>query len=105
MLIYYLVQKIVLFDDRIQKLTSANAVLQSLHESRKIRRFSRFLHKKDPADDMHLQKLGRLLEVHNFMAKKGNKQKKYSAEFKMSVIMICAKTIWATGKRLATMGL
>ena len=54
---------------------------------------------------MLLQKLGRLLEVHNFMAKKGNKQKKYSAEFKMSVIMICAKTIWATGKRLATMGL
>ena len=93
------------FQRQFFPLTSANAVLQSLHESRKIRRFSRFLHKKDPADDMHLQKLGRLLEVHNFMAKKGNKQKKYSAEFKMSVIMICAKTIWATGKRLATMGL
>ena len=33
------------------------------------------------------QKLDRLLEVHIFMAKKGNKQKKYSAEFKESVIM------------------
>ena len=39
------------FQRQFFPLTSANAVLQSLHESRKIRRFSRFLHKKDPADD------------------------------------------------------
>ncbi len=32
-------------------------------------------------------KVRQLLEVHFFMGKKGNKRKRYSAEFKMSVIM------------------
>ena len=36
---------------------------------------------------MHLQKLDKLLEVHIFMRKKGTKNKKYRAEFKISVIM------------------
>ena len=36
---------------------------------------------------MHLQKLDKLLEVHIFRRKKGTKNKKYRAEFKISVIM------------------
>ena len=36
---------------------------------------------------MHLQKLDKLLEVHIFMAKKGQMQRKHSNEFKISVIM------------------
>ncbi len=35
----------------------------------------------------HLQKLDKLLEVHIFMRKKGRKNKQYSPEFKISVIM------------------
>ena len=37
--------------------------------------------------DMPLQKLDKLLERHIFMAKKGQIFKKYSPEFKLSVIM------------------
>ena len=42
--------------------------------------------KYPPAYDMH-PKSYTLLEVHIFMAKKGQKQKKYNAEFKICVIM------------------
>lgn len=42
--------------------------------------------KYPPAYDMH-PKSYTLLEVHIFMAKKGQKQKKYSAEFKICGIM------------------
>ena len=37
--------------------------------------------------DMHLQKLDKLLEVHIFMKETRNKNKKYSPEFKIYVII------------------